>query len=191
MSEKCEYGDFTVAEPGFNPLISHFGSTKYTVSRLALHELFAFNRPSKAHTGFALCPNKRWCGCFDRGCLCLRPRLEDGEEVGSIPLSQISHDPRHVSVQLLWFECCPYGQEGVRSWQTRTCYCHSSIQLMIGGHAADDLDNAALGSHALKCSVAPLATMNGIHKARFALCHHLAGWVRRYLTLCSMCSNVI
>jgi hypothetical protein len=89
-------------------------------------------------------------------------------------LSQISHNPRHVSVQLLWFACCLYVRKESAAWRTRTCYCHSTMQLMREGHAADDLDNAALGSEALKCSVTPLATMNGIHKARFALCHHLA-----------------
>ena len=30
-------------------------------------KLLGFNRPPNTHTGLPLCPNKRWCGGFDRG----------------------------------------------------------------------------------------------------------------------------
>jgi len=90
------------------------------------------------------------------------------------PRFPTTHGTSRCSCCGLHVACCLYVRKESAAWRTRTCYCHSTMQLMREGHAADDLDNAALGSEALKCSVTPLATMNGIHKARFALCHHLA-----------------
>jgi hypothetical protein len=45
-------------------------------------------------------------------------------------LSQISHNPRHVSVQLLWFACCMLSirQEGVR--------CLANSHLLLSFHNA-------------------------------------------------------
>ena len=125
-------------------------------------KLLGFNRPPNTHTGPPFCPHERWCGGFDRGGVVYDPHS------GRHPVRSTRPCPRFPTA----------AHRDVPS-RTRTCYCHSTMQLMREGHAADDLDNAALGSEALKCSVTPLATMNGIHKARFALCHHLARWSRR------------